>query len=281
MSYFKIKSHAKINLALHIINKSSSLHKIESLIAFVSLHDDIFIKDIKSKNHKISFIGKFSNKISKKNTISLLLKILEKKKLLGERKFHIKINKKIPIKAGFGGGSINAASILRYLIKKKIINTPQEEIIKICKLIGSDVILGLNPTNSILTSNNRIKFFYNHKTFYTLIVKPSFGCSSKEIYSKVRKFDTPRFNKPSKKMFNFNFVKKMDNSLEKIALNKYPKLKKIKFDLENLSKPDFVRMTGSGSAFVAYFRSKQRCEFAKKNFIKIYKNYWCITSKTI
>jgi len=40
-------------------------------------------------------------------------------------------------------------------------------------------------------------------------------------------------------------------------------------------------MTGSGSAIVAYFQSKERCENAKKKFNKRYKNYWCITSKTI
>ena len=40
-------------------------------------------------------------------------------------------------------------------------------------------------------------------------------------------------------------------------------------------------MTGSGSALVAYFISKERCDNAKKQFNKTYKNYWCIASKTI
>ena len=40
----KIKSHAKINLALNITGKSKSLHKVESIIAFVTLHDEIYIK---------------------------------------------------------------------------------------------------------------------------------------------------------------------------------------------------------------------------------------------
>ena len=73
----------------------------------------------------------------------------------------------------------------------------------------------------------------------------------------------------------------MNNSLDVIVLSKYPKLKKIKLYLENSLKPVFVRMTGSGSTLVAYFQSKERCESAKKRFNKKYKNYWCITSKTI
>ena len=46
MSYFKIKSHAKINLALNVVGKSKSLHKIESIVSFLDLHDEIKIKKI-------------------------------------------------------------------------------------------------------------------------------------------------------------------------------------------------------------------------------------------
>ena len=281
MSYIKIKSYAKLNLALNITGKTSSLHRIESIIAFIDLHDIILIKRLKSNNHNVSFFGKFSKNISKKNTVSKLLEILEKRKLLKNRKFQIKINKRIPNKAGLGGGSMNAANILRYFIKKKIIKIKKKEITKISKLIGSDVILGLNSTNSILTSKNEIKYFTNLKKIYTLIVKPNFGCSTEDIYSKVRKFEKPKLNRPNKNMFNFDYLKKMNNSLELIVLSKYPKLKKIKLYLENSLKPVFVRMTGSGSTLIAYFQSKERCERAKKKFNRKYKNYWCITSKTI
>ena len=66
-----IRSYAKINLALNVIKKISNFHKIESIVSFISLHDEILIK------------------------------------------------KNIPVQAGLGGGSMNAASILNYLIKKK------------------------------------------------------------------------------------------------------------------------------------------------------------------
>ena len=148
-------------------------------------------------------------------------------------------------------------------------------------MVGSDVILGLNSTNSILNEKNEIKRFTNYKKVYILIVRPNFGCSTRDIYSKVSKFNKPKLNKPKKRMFNLNYLKKMDNSLEAIALSKYSELKKIKLFLENLSTPVFVRMTGSGSAVVAYFQSKEKCDNAKKQFNRKYKNYWCITSKTI
>ncbi len=281
MKYDRIKSHAKINLVLNVVGRTSSLHKIESIVAFIDLHDVIMIKKTNSKYHNITLNGKFSKDINKKNTVSTLLEILEKKNLLNNKKFKIIINKKIPNKAGLGGGSMNAAFILKYFIKKKIIKISKKKVAEISKLIGSDVILGLNPQNSIITSKNEIKSFKNYKKFYTLIVKPNFGCSTKDIYAGVRKFNKPQFNNPMKSMFELSYLKKMNNSLEHIALSKYTKLRSMKSYLEKLPNQDLVRMTGSGSALVVYFQSKERCAHAKKMFSKKYKNYWCIASKTI
>ena len=275
-----IRSYAKINLALNIVGKNSTLHKIESIVAFIDLYDLIKIKLSNSKKHNITFHGKFSRNIGSSNTISKLLNILEKKKLIKDEKFNININKKIPNMSGLGGGSMNAASILRFFVKKKIIKATQKELKIIASLIGSDVILGLNPVNSILTQKNEIKYLKKCKKLNILVVKPNFGCSSKDIYSKVKKFNKPQISNLKKNIFNLVNLRKLSNSLEIIALKKYPRLRKIKLYLENLS-PDFVRLTGSGSALVAYFQSKERCEIARKQFNKKYKNYWCIASKTI
>ena len=280
MSFVKIKSNAKINLALNVVGKSKKLHKIESLIAFIELHDLILIKRIRSKNHRIVFNGKFSKNISSSNTISKLLKLLERKKLI-HQKYFIKVTKNIPQKSGLGGGSMNAANILRYFIRRKIIKLNTKQISKIAEYIGSDVILGLDPTNSILNSKKKIKRYRNCRKLFTLVVKPTFGCSTKEIYSCVKKFDKVKFYNPQKKMFNFNYLKKANNSLEKIASKKYPTLIKVKTYLRNLEKPIFVRMSGSGSAFIAYYASKRQCDIAQKQFNKDHKKYWCISSKTI
>ena len=82
-------------------------------------------------------------------------------------------------------------------------------------------------------------------------------------------------------MFNMKFLKKMKNDLEPIAFNKYPKIKILKNFLEKLSNIEFVRMTGSGSAIIAYFNSNKKCKEAEKKVKKQFRNYWCKTSKTI
>ena len=54
MKFHKIKSYAKINLSLGVLGKfKSRIHKIESLISFIDLHDEIFIREHKKNNHNI------------------------------------------------------------------------------------------------------------------------------------------------------------------------------------------------------------------------------------
>jgi len=281
MNVNKVKSLAKINLALHVTGKRIKLHKIESIVKFIKLHDLITIKKINSKKHNISFNGYFSRHINKKNTVNELFHILDKQKLLNNKKFQIKIKKNIPQEAGLGGGSMNAANILSFLIKKKFLKLNQKKIFEITSLIGSDVILGINPINSILSSNNMIKKFSKSPNFHVLLVRPNFGCSTKKIYSGVKKYTKPVFNNPKQNMFSLRFLLKQENALEKIAFSKYPKLRVLKSFLENLNNPLFVRMTGSGSVLVAYYQKKQDCDLAKVQFKRKFRNYWCITSKTI
>ena len=281
MSVIQIKSYAKVNLALNVTGKLVKLHKIESIVSFIDLHDLIFIKKIKGSHHQISFYGNFSKDISRNNTVEKLFKILDEGQLLKNRKFEIKIKKNIPQKAGLGGGSMNAASILSTLIKKNLIKVSQKKIKNISSLIGSDVILGVNHSSAILKSNNAIKRFSNCPKFYTLLVRPNFGCSTKEIYLRLKKITKSKFTNPKKTMFNTEFLLRQENALESVAFSRYPKLKRIKSFLENLKNPLFVRMTGSGSVIIAYYQSKKDCEMAKVQFKRKYKNYWCNTSKTI
>jgi len=281
MNNFTIKSYAKINLALNIIGKKTKLHKIESLISFINLHDLIYLKKIKKKNHKIIFKGKFSKNIGKINTVTNLLKLLDGKNLLNNQKFEIKIVKNIPQEAGMGGGSMNAASLIDFFINQKILKIKKNELIKLTRLIGSDVILGIKPTNTILSHNGDIKKYNNDIKLYTLIVKPSFGCSTKYIYSKVKVFSKPQFNFPKPKMFKVKYLKTLNNDLEKIAFKKHPKLKKIKLFLSNTSNNMFVRMSGSGSSIIAYFDTKRACGNAYSHFKRKFSSHWCIASKTI
>ena len=282
MKFYKIKSYAKINISLGVLGRfKSKLHKIESLISFLNLCDYIFIKKIKNKSHKVIFFGKFSKGIKKKNTILNLLKILDSNRKLENQKFLIKINKNIPQKSGMGGGSMNAANLLKYLLHKQNLKLSSKEILQITSKIGSDVFLGMQNKSSIKYGSGKLKSLNKNINLFTLLVKPNFGCSTKEIYNEVKSFSKPIF-KPDKKInLNRKLLLNLKNDLELIAFKKYPFLKKLKINMEKLEGLSFARMTGSGSTIVGYFNSKKSALNGIKILKKKYKNCWCILSKTI
>lgn len=282
MHFDKINSWAKINLTLNVIGRlPNKYHKIESLVSFVKLNDEIFIGVSNKKEHKITFSGRFSYGIGNKNTITELFQLLDKEKLIKNFKFRIKIKKNIPQKSGLGGGSMNAASILRYLIKKKVIKASNKKIQKIANKVGSDVALGLELKNSILLKNQKIKRISNKINLYVLIVKTNIGCSTKEIYAGVKKYSKSVLNNKNNTFFKIDNLIKSKNDLETVVFKKYPKINKLKFFLSKLPKAYFTRMTGSGSALVTYFKSKKSTIIATKIFRRKYNNYWYIISKTM
>ena len=135
--------------------------------------------------------------------------------------------------------------------------------------------LGLNVPYLSLGYSRKIGFVRNPLSDQ----KPSF--IRKKIYLGVNNFTRSRFNNTKKSMFNKKYLSKQTNALEKVAFLKYPKLKKVKFFLEKLKNPFFVRMTGSGSVIAAYYLSKKDCDVAKVQFKRKFENYWCNTSKTL
>jgi len=281
MSFIKLKSWAKINLSLNVIKRlSNNYHSIESLITFVQIFDEIKIKTINKKEHKISFSGKFSKGIGKRNTVYKLLKLLEKKKIIN-KKFEINIKKNIPQKSGMGGGSMNAASILSYFMKKRILNISNKKAKDLAYKVGSDVVLGLEKKNSILFKNKKIGRLNKKIYFHVLIVMANEGCSTKYIFSKVKKYSKPLYFNINNRFFETNYLVQSNNDLENVVFKKYSKIKNLKYFLSSLPNIVFTRMTGSGSAIVAYFKSKKAANNAARIFRRKYKNYWYIVSKTI
>ena len=145
MKNFKIKSYCKINLTLRVVKKlNNGYHNIVSLITFCDLHDVISISKVSNLKDKISFSGKFKKGINKKsNTITMVLNLLRRVKLLGNQTYKINIQKNIPHGSGLGGGSSNAADLLNYFNLKMRLKLNNTKIEKLAKQIGSDVLVNL------------------------------------------------------------------------------------------------------------------------------------------
>jgi 4-diphosphocytidyl-2-C-methyl-D-erythritol kinase len=142
------------------------------------------------------------------------------------------------------------------------------------------MLLNLENKKKIKLNKKTIKKYNIKMALFALLVKPKIGCSTKEIYRRVKYFSKNRI-KISSKMFKIQFLKYAQNDLEIPAFKLYPVLRKLKIFLSNINQVKFVRMTGSGSTIVAYFSNKKSAINGLKLIKKKFKNHWSIVSKTI
>ena len=286
MKKFKIKSYCKINLFLRVINKlNNGYHNIVTLITFCNLHDVITISKTKDVNDKINFYGRFSRGIdNKKNSVTMLLNLLRKNLLLKNQKFKIDIKKNIPHGSGLGGGSSNAAYILKYLNLKMRLKLKKNKIKKIARKVGFDVPISLERKNTFLIGRKDQMIRLNKKfKLNILIVYPNLTCSTKEIYKKNKTRSSLKqksfFSMKNKQLINF--IKNERNDLEKTVNKIYPRVKKIIQHIKSQKGCYFSRITGSGSACIGIFSNLKNAISAQKKIKFKYPNYWCVVSKTI
>ena len=276
-----IKSYAKINLSLTIIKKirKKRLHDIQSQFCLINLFDTISIKRNKKNVDKISFNGPHSKYVKKSdNSIQKILKIMRNFKLISNY-YSIKIYKQIPVFAGLGGGSSNAASLLKFLSKRKI----EDKIFnKIINLAGSDLRLFFYNQGVLQNLEKVIKFKKKYNLFF-LVVYPNIKCSTKEVYSKVKNFNKKKVFKQNykNKVALINQIFNLKNDLQSIVEKKYPVIQKLLLNISNEKGCYFSRMTGSGSACYGLFRDKRSSKVALKRLRKKYPKFWFSIAKTI
>ncbi len=194
--------------------------------------------------------------------------------------YSIKVYKKIPVYAGFGGGTSNAATVYNYLQRKKI---KKNVFNKIVNHIGSDLRLFIYKQGYLKNLQKVIKFKKKHPLNF-LLVYPNVRCSTKEIYSKVKKFSKQKLISQEKFATKNNFLNclvKSGNDLQSIVEKKHPIIKKLLMNISNSKGCLFSRMTGSGSACYGIFYSNKCSKVALKKLRKKYTKYWFSIAKTI
>ena len=261
-------------------------HAINSIITFCNLHDVISITKNKKLNDNITFTGMFKTGINKKfNTITHLLNLLRKDKILVNQFFKINVKKNIPHGSGLGGGSSNAAYLLNYLDDKMKLKLNTKYMNLIANKIGNDVPIILKKKNNFL-NGKRGKIVRSNKKFKLnlLIVYPYIVCSTKKIFQSNRKMSSVKLNNPFNSLNKKNligYLVKERNDLQETVIRLDPKVKKIIIYIKSLKGCYFSRITGSGSACIGIFSNIKNANDAKRAINLKYPNYWCAVSKTI
>ncbi len=254
-SKIKILSPAKVNLYLNIKGKypgPGGFHRIESIVERISLCDQISIRLRSTPVIKLS-----SNLKSLETDDNLVFKAAQllKKRFKIPFGFDISLKKRIPIGAGLGGGSSNAASTLLGLNQLLDLGLKSEGFYPLGRQLGSDVNFFLSESKfALLTGRGeKVTPLKIRKKFSHFIIFPGISISTKRVYTGLRVKLTKFFNNVNIMQYalkkgDIPLIKKsIFNALEKRALSLYVQMRRAKICLEK--RDIFAKVTGSGSAF--------------------------------
>jgi len=181
-----LSSYAKINLYLKIGKKlKSGYHNIQSVMQPVLLHDNISFEKL---NEDVIMVQSNNPDLESKGNLAYKAASLLKEGLKVKEGVKINIEKNIPMSAGLGGGSSNAANTLVILNKLWDLRLTQKKLIDFGSEIGSDVPFFIAGETSLVEGiGNKIKPLRKSISMNIVLVNPGIKVSTSWAY---RHFDT-------------------------------------------------------------------------------------------
>ena len=269
---------AKINIHLKVNEKrADGFHGIESIFQKIPLYDELLIEMADSKN--TCKVNSPVFKLPQNNTLVSAYTAFCAATGITDG-VTVTLIKRIPSGAGMGGGSSDAAGMLRGLQKLFGVSLTDAELKKAAETIGSDVSFflydGPNCEAAIVTGRGEnVKYIQSRRDLYYVLVCPGVHSSTKEAYDLVDNWnngDCTAF--PSlmdlEAIYKGSLAKwTFCNSFTKPIAWKYPEIQRALDDLK-AQNPCFMEMTGSGSVVFGIFSS----EFdAKKAYTQLCQNW--------
>jgi len=271
----KAYAPAKVNLYLRVLAKrKDGYHDIETIMQTISLYDTLIF----SKRDDAKIILSGDNSLIPNNSDNLVFKAAKilKKYTNYKKGVNIFLKKRIPIAAGLGGGSSDAASTLMALNKFWEINLSQDKLIALSQKLGADVPFFLvrgtvlaTGTGTTLTPLKPIP-----KTWLVLIY-PKIKISTKWVYNKVKiKLTKNNLDIRIRQLnYEYKFIPLLFNSLEEVVLKYYPLVGEIKKELKEKGSLG-VLMSGSGSSVFGITATKEEAKLIYRYFKSINYPVW-------
>lgn len=255
--YYSIIAPAKLNLNLFIKGKNKNgYHLLESDICFLELTDKIYIK---KSNKDLFNQSKTPNNFNIDPNDNLIFKAINQFRILTKWniKFEVYLDKKIPIGAGLGGGSADAAStliLLRNLYNKEH-NIKKIDVSTLYKIgidLGSDVPACLHSKDLRLGGyGNKIKRTKVINNYYFLLINPKINLSTREVFQQYDASNSNESNIPDARFGNIN----IHNSLLSSAIDLAPQISSVLSHLQKSKTITAYGMTGSGSTCFGIFKN--------------------------
>ena len=264
-----IRAYAKLNLTLDIAGVSGGFHMLDSLVCTVDLYDLIKLKKRKDGNINLEMHGLNTElmPLESNNAYRAAQAYINKFNTCGA---DISIFKNIPLAAGMGGSSADAAGVLRGLARLYGRGS-ETELKELADSLGSDT--GYMLTGGFARLNGRgekVELLDIKEKLNLLALIPNKGVSTAECYSLYDKLPSPSeaTEKAVTALKTGNLPalgKSLSNALYMPAAGICESVKRAYEELEEFD-PLGVTMTGSGSAVIALFENAEFAAYAKSRY---------------
>ncbi len=242
------KAPAKINLCLHVLGRyANGYHKLAMAMQRVDLYDDIQIESVQQPGIRVVCPG-IPSAMGEKNIAALAAQLfLEKAQInIG---LNINIKKRIPIAAGLGGGSSDAATVLLGLSDLLGVDLGEDQLYELGRSLGADVPFFIFQKPAWATgTGTTLELLPNLPEVAYLLVNPGIAVSTADVYRSlqltkgVELANLPRFSVVTRE----DLCAALHNDLESVTLQRFPLIEKIKQRLLGLGASGAL-MSGSGS----------------------------------
>ena len=269
MKNLLLKSYAKINICLNVVGKrEDGYHELDMIILPLKLHDSILFTELKNARDHFVTIDDFSLGLFKYNIATATIEKMQKKYQFPQ-KFRITIHKNIPMQSGLGGGSSNAGAVINATNEYCKLNMTDEEKVDIATGLGADVpFFVFNKPARCRGIGEKLDFINVKNDYYALIVKPTQGCSTQQVYEVSDTMDLPigdveKVQRALETGDDDLLAESIFNSLEAPAISIVPEIQVIKNKLYAAGLR-IVQMTGSGSSVFALSTDRKLIRDAAK-----------------
>ncbi len=266
MKRLRIKAPAKINLHLEILGlRADGYHEIQTILQTVDLCDELELTE--TENFLDVECDEADCPSGERNLAYTAADKLKKSRKV-EKGVCIKIKKRIPAGGGLGGGSSDAAAVLKGLNQLWDLRMARDDLEKIAEKIGSDVPFFIKGGVALARGRGEIltDLPSRLRPFCTLLLNPGFEISTKWAYSLFKQGLT-RLIKSDKNLVSqwrnsrFLGMDQWKNSFESVICDYYPDIARLKEALLKTGATKAV-MTGSGSTVFGLYESRKTAERA-------------------
>ena len=279
---------AKINLFLHITGRrKNGYHLLDSLVCFVDIGDTIHIEQQSSFSFHITgcFADKFEEQdiIGNINSKNLVVKAARRLAQICEKPLNMQItlDKNLPLAAGIGGGSSDAASTIWGLQELWDLKRNEDYLLPLMTNLGADVPACLNCAPVIMRGiGDVITSAPDMPEVPILLANPMIDCPTQNVfihYDGHYKSDV-QFPKHFTDIYDLvEFLKSTENDLYDAAVQSVPEISNVIQSIKIEQGCLLSRMSGSGATCFGLFESEEAAQNAKEHILRENPDWWVKT----